>query len=87
MEGNCTCGHDEARRRLEKHEKEMWRFVQSYEDGATVNEQALVDWFKRPRNKEWVGLCDNYISPEIQAIMIFKSGAHKKSIFELLKIK
>jgi hypothetical protein len=85
MEGPCYGnGEDYGRERLEKHEREMWSWVKKYESGEEVDQEELEAWFLRPRSKEWVGLGDNYCPPKIEAAIIYKAGAHKKTLFELL---
>lgn len=88
MESQCTCGHNHNREWLEKHEKEVWSLVEKYENGEEEPDlEALQAWFKRPRHAEWAGLADNYIPPKVQAAMLYKTGAHKKTIFEILAWK
>ena len=85
MEGPYTCGFDERREWLEKHEMEVWRMVQRYELGVEeIDLEEVKAWFDRPRNEEYATALDNYCPPKVQAAMLYKTGAHKMSLMEFL---
>lgn len=87
MDGHCTCGYEERRERLEEHEKEVRLLVHRYETGQEeVDLDAVKVWFDRPRSEGWVSAIDNYCPPKVRAAILYKTGAHKKSYFELLKV-
>lgn len=86
MDGHCICGNEEHRERLEEHEKEVRLLVHRYEMGQEeVDLDAVKVWFDRPRCETRVSAIDNYCPPKVQAAILYQTGAHKKSYFELLK--
>ena len=85
MEGPCYGnGEDYNRKQFEAHEREMWGWVEKYESGEAPDLDKAREFLLRPRHPEWAGPADSYIPPEVGAIIMFQTGAHKKTIFEIL---
>jgi len=80
---------DDRREWIEKHEREVWSWVQRYEKGEEPDLQKIKEHFDKKMacaNKEYATAYDDYTPPKIQAMMIYKTGAHKKSLIELLNM-
>jgi len=86
MDGGCYCG-DQRREWLEKHEREMWRWVEKYESGTTPDLAKIQGYFSKQvecANSEFTTGFDAYVPPEIQAYIMYKGGYHKMGIIEFL---